>query len=239
MANWLLAEELESQLVELGATFIAVAALDLLPQDLRGGFPRGVLIGRALDPEIVAGITHGPTPGYLAEYTRVNSLLDKLAADCASFLEERGHRALAGKASAHIPDRTKLATELPHKTVATLSGAGWIGRCALLVTRQWGSAVRINTVLTDAPLPAGEPVEESHCGDCDCCVIACPAGAPRGQEWSQGMEREEIYDALACRDCASRLSLAIGSERSICGICIAACPHTTAYLIRARLNRNQ
>ena len=34
--------------------------------------------------------------------------------------------------------------------MATLSGMGWIGKCALLVNDSYGTAVRYITVLTDA-----------------------------------------------------------------------------------------
>ncbi|MBW7996399.1 MAG: epoxyqueuosine reductase [Candidatus Glassbacteria bacterium] len=227
-----LGSKLDSYVTERGAAFTAFADLGILPAGSRMGLPTGVLIGLALAPEIVAGIGRGPTPEYAAEYNRANEKLEFLAEECAAFLIGNGYRAEPGKPSMYIRDRSALKTDLPHKTVATLAGVGWIGKCALLVTRRWGSAVRYNVVLTDAPLPAGTPLLESECGDCIRCVEECPAGAPLGVEWRAGMEREELYNAVACRDCARRLAVAIGSNRTICGICIAACPHTEAYISR-------
>ena len=43
-------------------------------------------------------------------------------------------------------------TVMPHKTVAVHAGLGWIGKSALFVTEKYGSAVRLTSVLTDAPL---------------------------------------------------------------------------------------
>lgn len=43
-------------------------------------------------------------------------------------------------------------TPLPHKTIATLSGIGWIGKNNMLVTPEYGSALCLGVVLTDMPL---------------------------------------------------------------------------------------
>ncbi len=80
-------------------------------------------------------------------------------------------------------------TELPHKTVATRAGLGWIGKCALLVTRQFGSAVRLTSFLTDAELECAVPVTQSACRGCTLCVDTCPAGAVSGRQWSTEVDR--------------------------------------------------
>ena len=43
-------------------------------------------------------------------------------------------------------------TALPHKTIATRAGIGWIGKSALLVTAKYGSAIRLSSILTDTPI---------------------------------------------------------------------------------------
>jgi epoxyqueuosine reductase len=222
--------ELRVYLTGRGASLVECADLGGLPVEVRGGFPRGVFIGVALDPLIVAGIASGPTLDYLQEYLRVNALLVDLARDAAEFLKSRGFRAVAGEPSKAGSAQGGMRTPLPHKTVATLAGAGWIGRCALLVTPDFGSAIRLNCVLTDSPLTAGEPVTVSRCGTCSDCVTACPAGAPKGRAWEPGLPREEIFDPAACRENARSLCPEDWSVRSICGICIAACPFTRRYL---------
>ncbi|RLC08195.1 MAG: epoxyqueuosine reductase, partial [Deltaproteobacteria bacterium] len=222
--------ELERYLIDRNATFVACADLQQLPAEPRMGLPLGVCIGVRLETSIIAGITEGPTPEYAAEYVRVNELLQRLGEHCATFLQGRGFRAVSFAPPIDLKDRESLETPLPHKTVATLAGTGWVGKCALLVTESYGSAVRFNTVFTDTPLPADEPVEVSRCGECDFCVTACPAGAVSGCQWHQGLERALFFDAAACRDCASRLGAKAGSDRTICGICIAVCPYTQRYL---------
>jgi len=85
-----------------------------------------------------------------------------------------------------------LRTALPHKTVATNSGLGWIGKSALFVTGQVGSAVRLSSLVTNAPLEYGRSVTESKCVSCMACTRACPAHAISGREWSVEIDRDDF-----------------------------------------------
>jgi len=226
-------DALRELLTGRGAAWVGCGDLTVLPEDVREGLPRGVCIAVALDPEPLRGITDGPTLEYYAEYHRANDLLDVLAEGAAHFLREQGARAVPRAATNVGIDFATHSTRLPHKTVATRGGLGWVGKCALLVTEQLGSALRLTAVLTDADLPTGDPVTESRCGDCVACVEVCPGGAPSGREWEAGMPREAFFDAHACRRGARARAARAGIEETICGMCIAACPWTQAYL-RAR-----
>ncbi len=227
-------QELVQLLRSKGAALVGFADLGDLDPDVRGGLPYGISIGVALTPSIVAGIADGPTAVYNREYREVNVRLAALAEDAAGFLEKQGHQAVACHPTIGEDEKT-LATRLPHKTVATRAGLGWIGKCALLVTPEYGSAVRLVTVLTDAPVETGVPVNVSKCGDCTACVDACPAHAVSGRNWVAGLPREALYDAHACRKIARELTFeAFGEEVSICGRCITVCPWTRKYLAKNR-----
>jgi epoxyqueuosine reductase len=226
-----LADELRERLLKGGACAVGYGSLAELPADQRQGLPVGISIAVSLNPEIVRSLPTGPSPEYHAEYKRLNALLDALADDAAAFLQARGYRAVPLPASTFAGiDRPTLSMPLPHKTVATRAGMGWIGKCALLVTPEFGSAVRIASVLTDAPLPAAAPVNESRCSVCRACALVCPAGAPSGEEWAPGVAREAFFDAFACFRAARELSAAQGIEATICGRCIVACPWTQRWL---------
>ncbi len=229
MAKTGLLAELRELLTDRGAALVACADLGPLPADVRQEFPRAISIGVALSPPIVAGNVDGPTEEYQAEYERVNALLNRLGEDAAALLRRRGYLALAGNATVEKLDGDTLTTPLPHKTVATRAGLGWIGKCALLITKGYGSALRLNTVLTDAPLEVGSPVESSDCGKCAVCVEACPAGAPSGRHWQPGQPRKSFFDAFACCRKAQERAGKIDSPYTICGICIAVCPYTKRY----------
>ena len=86
--------------------------------------------------------------------------------------------------------------------------------------------MRLVTVLTDAPLPLGQPVTTGECGTCQVCVNECPAQAIVGQEWYAGLLREALLDAMACQATAQRLLRErVGVEQVVCGVCVAVCPH--------------
>lgn len=225
-------DELAALLLRRGAGLVRFADLSEVLPNVRHGLPRAVSIAVPLNPRIVAGIRRGPTREYLAEYHRANALLGELARAAADALRERGFQAAFGTATVSGVEFGEYDTPLPHKTVATRAGLGWIGRCALLVTEQYGSAVRLMTVLTDAPLAVAAPVNDSRCGECRACVEACPGQAIAGGLWRAGLPREAMVDADACYRTTRRFAPAIGAEPTvgICGACIAACPWTQRYI---------
>ncbi|MFB3890894.1 MAG: 4Fe-4S double cluster binding domain-containing protein [Phycisphaerae bacterium] len=224
--------QLRAMLLASGAANVAYGDLRGLPEAQRQGLPFGVSIGVALDARIVDEIRDGPTLEYQAEYHRANALLNKLAAEGEAVLRDAGFRASAIPATVEaLP--ADLSTTLPHKTVATRAGVGWIGKTALLVTERFGSAIRFSSILTDAPLPCAAPQDESRCGDCRLCMDACPARASTGRAWRLGLTRDDIIDVRACLDSIRRRMPIVGLTMTICGICISACPRTRACVARS------
>jgi len=222
-------QELKQLLIDKGACLVGFADLAPLDAALRQRYPRAVSFGVALTPSIVAGITDGPTEEYAAEYQRLNTRLGQMGQDLAAFIENQGWKAHARPATGDWDQKT-LRAPFQHKTAATLAGLGWIGKCALLVTPAYGPAVRWASVLTDAPLPTGVPQTESRCGDCKSCVEVCPGKACSGKHWRQGITREEFWDPKACMAGQRKVSMARLHRSGICGMCVAACPFTQAYL---------
>lgn len=226
-----LSEEITAFLKAEDASLVGFADLTPLPASVRSSLPRAVGFAIALAPEVIAGIKEGPTTEYYVEYERVNKILGELSVSTANLIRNQGFTAISSAATNEGIDPNTHSTALPHKTVGTLAGLGWIGKCALLVSQPFGSAIRLNRVLTDAPLPTGRPIIESRCGDCHACVDACPGSAPSGDNWVRGKHRDAFFDASACRctarDMAQRRT---GIVDTFCGICIAVCPWTQAYI---------
>lgn len=220
--------------MEAGASLVGFADVSGLPAAARGEMDSAISIAVALDVSVISEISEGPTRRYYHEYTLVNEFLSRLCASTVDFLECGGHKAKAIDPTIRIEGSAKktLTTPLPHKTAATRAGLGWIGKSALLITKAYGPAIRLATVLTDAPLEVGQPVDDSLCGDCTKCVDRCPAKAIAGENWHKGTARHLIYDAHTC--CATAQSLAgrKGITVTICGICIHACPWTQKYISR-------
>jgi epoxyqueuosine reductase QueG len=225
-------ERIRTLLTEQGSDLVGFADVSDLSVEMTGGLPAAVSIAVKLDPSVVSEISNGPTQRYYKEYKRVNELLGKLCRQIADLLTTCGRRAKAIEATSEKFDIRTLSMPVQHKTIATRAGLGWIGKSALLITEEYGPAVRLGSVLTDAELEPGKAVGTSRCGDCQRCVDQCPAGAIIGSNWSVGSMRESIYDAFTCRDTAVNLSKHQGIDSTICGICINACPWTQKYISR-------
>jgi epoxyqueuosine reductase QueG len=67
--------------------------------------------------------------------------LDKIITKGTEYLIKMGFKAFAQTSTTtiYIDD---YKTNLPHKTVATRAGLGWIGKCGLLVTNEYGPGIR-------------------------------------------------------------------------------------------------
>ena len=213
-----------------GSVLTGFADLTILPSDIRQQMPFGIVFALPINADILATLLMGPTREYAAEYVRLNNELNIIGYQCVNYLTHLGYLASMQGSTLDVIDTTTYATPLPHKTVATRAGLGWIGKSALLVTKEFGSAIRFNTILTNAPLNVGIPIEQSMCGDCVDCLRACPGGAPSGKTWHVELTREDFFDASACARTAKQLSDHQGITRIICGRCIGACPWTQRYL---------
>ena len=234
-----LQEEIENTLLGSGATIVGFAHMGNTALSFGSNITGGISIAAALDPGIIKEIKEGPTIRYFNEYRRANKLLSRLGNIAAGLLEQSGFRTVKLEPTEDITGFTDLSSPLPHKTVATRAGMGWIGKTALLVTRQFGSAVRLNSVLTDMEFEASTgPVTISECGECNICVEECPAGAANGKEWNTKRPRDDFFNAFKCHDTAKARSDKAGIDSTICGRCIVVCPWTKKYLKDSLRNKS-
>ena len=78
---------------------------------------------------------------------------------------------------------------------------------------------------------AAEPVKKSLCGTCNKCTNACPAQAITGNLQHEQADRDEIFDAIKCREQSRILSQEkMQKEITLCGKCIEVCPYTKKYI---------
>lgn len=226
-----LTRELEELLKANGADLTGIGDIREIPAEMRDGFPTGISVAVKYPKEIIRGIAQFPTADYQKWYGKLNELLDHLVILGADWLKGKGYQAIAKSRAQVGAYNDDCKTLLPHKTVATRAGIGWIGKSALLVTEPYGSMIRISSILTDAPLLAAEPVNESKCGKCTACRDACPADAIYGRLWDPSLRRDELFDLQKCRVTMRKRSMeGIGKEDDICGKCIEICPYTRRYL---------
>ena len=223
----MLSEEFKAFLYEAGAKLAGFASMEGVDGCV---YPRAVSVALPVPRHILREIADGPTRSYYYMYHELNNGLNRIITSGAEYLRALGYAAapLTTDAVEQIGDNR---TALPHKTAAVRAGLGWIGRNCLLVTPEYGPAVRISTLLTDAPLDCARTFIEPRCGECRACVDACPAHALSGKMWTPPSDREELVNAERClRKQLELMKSRTGLEFDLCGRCFAVCPYTKKYL---------
>jgi epoxyqueuosine reductase QueG len=225
-----LSSDLKKYLQKEGATEVGFA--DIKNFTPRPGLDNGVVFYITYPKEIIRRMENAPTEEYVKELVSLNTRLDALGMKCEEYLINKGY-------SAYAQTKKRLGTdfgeqngfELPHKTIATRAGLGWIGKSALFTTTSYGSALRLSSVLTNAPLDIGKPILKSKCGKCNECKEACLGGAISGINWNYSLKRNDFYDDRKCEQYALKISeINLGKPDTVCGKCIYACPHTQKYI---------
>ena len=194
------------------------------PKDETGlRFPRAISLAIPMNPQIMVSIQNGPNQAYAKEYTEVNNRINELSEALAVEIKNRGFQSKPLAASVRT-DTVKIKGDFPHKTAATKAGLGWIGRHCQLITRPFGSWIRLGTVFTNMVLSCGPAIERNFCGSCTNCIEACPAKALKGNAWYPGVPREEILDVLSCDKWKKKHYFQYHKGHN-CGICSAVCPY--------------
>jgi epoxyqueuosine reductase QueG len=223
-------EELKNLLSSEGANLIGFSDLNGITINKEMSF--GISVAVKLPSKLIKSIHNGPNIFYYEEYHRINNLLDRIVTKGTEYLIKNGYKAFA-QTTTSVIQTDDYKTALPHKTVATRAGLGWIGKCGLLVTKEYGSGIRISSFLTNAKLNCGDPVEKSFCGNCIECVKSCPGTAVSGKLWNVKTERSELIDVNKCKKAARALAMErINKEITLCGKCIEVCPYTIKYTNR-------
>lgn len=186
-------------------------------------YPFAISWAIPMNPKIMISIQKGPNQAYADAYAEVNHQINKLSGVLLKVIKAQGYQALALAASDRT-DKVNIKGDFPHKTAATRAGLGWIGCHCQLITRQFGSWIRLGTVFTDMILTPGSPIDRSFCGRCTRCVEACPAGALKGTAWYPGLPRKEILDAKICDHWKKKHYFQYHNGHN-CGICSAVCPY--------------
>ena len=217
-------QELKNILKANGATMVGFSDLgDKVPAE----FPHlryAVTIVRRLSDTVVETINGKPTIMYFHHYRTTNTKLDLLALDAVDFIESQGYSALPIAASQSTnTDKDAYRGVFSHKMAAVLAGLGFIGKNALFITTEYGSKIRLATVLTDMPLSPEFPVMTRGCGSCEICKNACPAKAITGNNYVYGEMRDTVLDARRCSE-HMKTYKDIG-RGAVCGICMRVCPY--------------
>lgn len=214
MASNPINKDIEDYLRKHGATIVDFADISRLPEEQNQGYNAAVVFIIPLSKAFIRAMRDGQTPEH-DEYLEAEHKVNHLADDLANELRRDGYRAQSQSDSEMGFNHDIRSSVLPHKTVAMLAGLGYIGKNNLLITEEYGCALVMCTVLTDAPLDAARyPVAECECGDCDICASICPSGALTGENWTKEKNRDGVIDIEMCA-CTLK--------------CMINCPKTIEY----------
>jgi epoxyqueuosine reductase QueG len=186
---------------------------DALSLEETEGLSYGISIGVRVSDSVLKGVITGPTRHYLHHYKMLNLLLDQCALKVSLAIQGKGYNALPIPAS-QIIDWEKQTAHLSHKMIALRAGIGWIGRNNLLVHPEFGSKIRLVTVLTDLPLKTDNPLKKD-CAQCNKCIEICPVSAIG--------ETHKQWNKTACLEKLKYFAKAHNVGQYICGLCVKVC----------------
>ena len=217
--------EIEQQLRNENVDIIHFVDISMLDIKQNRGLPFAILIGIAINPHFLEMVCN--TPNYIHtiddEYAQTESRVGLIADKLANNLISSGYKALSqsdnGLMAENAFDFDTKTSALPHKTIAVLSGIGYIGKSNLFITEEFGSAQCLGSVLTNAPLTVTKNnILQPKCNRCTICHNICPQKALKGVCWNTNVSRDEIVDIYNCITCLK---------------CLACCPKSRTYMKRA------
>ena len=218
-------DDLENYLKKIGAGKVGFADVNGLASEFVD-LPNGISLVLKLPKKAMHLVDEEEYEEYWKCFHAQIAKLTQIALKGEEYIKNLGYNAFALTMARNECDMEKLLSILPYKTIATKSGLGWIGRSALFVTPEYGSAVALGAILTDMPLEFGEPITDSECDECENCQKACPVGAINPQKWNDRLNREDIIDIEVCGEyIIDQYRNGLG-----CTKCMSECKLTQEYL---------
>lgn len=217
--------DIKNYLIGLGASKVGFADVNGLASEFVD-LPNGISLVLKLPKEAMFLVNEEEYEEYWKCFHAQIAKLTEISLKGEEYIKSLGYDAFALTMTRNECDMKKLLSILPYKTIATKSGLGWIGRSALFVTPEYGSAVALGAILTDMPLDFDEPITDSQCDDCTNCQDACPVNAINPQKWNDRLNRSDIIDIEACGEyIIGQVKAGLG-----CTKCMSECKLTQEYL---------
>lgn len=195
---------------ELGAGAVGIAPLTekVLYNGYEADYPHAIVVLMPMNSNEMAHVT---TNRAGVETMRAYMEITRTVIALAEHVRALGWRARAyGEAA-----------DILHIPLAIDAGLGQLGKHGSLICKEFGSSMRIATVLTDLPLAHDQPVDiavDDLCLGCRRCTLDCPVDAIADHKQ---MVRGEEKWYVDFDKCAPYFTHTVG-----CGICIEVCPWT-------------
>ena len=219
-----LGQEVKERVLGEGMDAVGLALADRMKDAPEGRRPTDIL--PSANSVIVAAI-HVLDSVYDLPYTRyeytnlffvLNSMLNGMGFKVSRYLESLGYRSIPIPAAYPRVNR-ELCGVLSHRHAAVQAGLGEISLNNMLTTPQFGSRVRLVSIVTEADLEPDKPFREELClnkrEECErACVKKCPVKA---------ISEEGVVDKTKCLHYQEQIMPWSAAELR-CGICVASCP---------------
>ena len=170
-----------------------------------------IVVAIPLDRTMIDCAPHAPCMVEVwSGYIRLASIVIMLA----QYIRSLGYHARAH----HVWNYQALMVPL-----AVDAGLGELARNGILITEEYGNAIKIAAVTTDMPLAHDKPVDigvAEFCDECTICVKNCPVGAiPQGDKTIvRGVRKYKLNESACYSYCRYA-----GTD---CGVCLSVCPWT-------------
>lgn len=222
-----LTQEVKERVLNANIQMVGITPVERLKEAPVGRRPTDIL---PTAKNVIVAAVHVLDSVYDLPYTRyeytnqffiLNSRLNSMATNLCEYLESEGYRNIPIPA-AYPRVNKDLFGVLSHRHAAVQAGIGEFALNNMLTTAQFGSRVRLVSIVTEAELETDEPYKESLCktmqNKCGkACVRNCPALA---------ISKEGLINKDSCLRYQEQIMPWSAGELR-CGQCIASCPIAT------------
>ncbi len=218
-------ERLRQQILDWGATVVGFGDVGqgLVPE-LRH---LSVAISLAIinNPNTDTVLQDGAVVAYSHQSSDIEAKLENIQRKTTRILRQTGWRFFPIPPNSHKPNQrfaARLYPLFPHKTAATCSGLGWVGKSGLLINKEYGPHLIWATILTNAPLLPDKPALKSACKTCKRCVDYCPPKAIYGIQWQRDQGNIPFINLNTCSEQLQKNKQVL--DQAVCGLCVLVCP---------------
>ncbi|RLC05282.1 MAG: hypothetical protein DRH90_06390 [Deltaproteobacteria bacterium] len=219
-----LTKEVKDRVLNANIQLVGVTPVERLAGAPEGRRPTDIL---PTAKNVIVAAVHVLDSVYDLPYTRyeytnqffiLNSRLNSMTTNVCEFLESEGYRNIPIPA-AYPRVNKDLCGILSHRHAAVRAGIGEFALNNMLTTPQYGSKVRLVTIVTEAELEADEPYKESICKKTQpTCKLACVRNCP-----IHAISEEGVINKDLCLRYQEQIMPWSAAELR-CGMCVASCP---------------
>jgi len=219
-----LVEEVKGRVLAEGMDLVGITPVRRLENAPEGRRPADIL--PTAQSAIVAAVhvldSVWDLPYTRYEYTNqffvLNAMLNSMAFKLSRYLESQGYRTIPIPA-AYPRVNKEIFGILSHRHAAVQAGIGEMALNNLLTTPQFGSRVRLVSVVTEAGLEPDAPFQGNLCGEMRTeCQLACVRDCP-----VHAISEDGIVDKAKCLHYQEQI-MPWSAVELRCGVCIASCP---------------